>query len=420
MSTSDQHPSVLGRRAVLKGAGVLGLAAAGVRPAPDAAADQFASVILPPDIGQSERQVYIRETGHTLRGSMLDYWRATGGAHIYGNPISEPFASFDGYYSQAFERAVFQYRWEFQDTEDPIMRLMPIGRYAFERERGALARTGRRIGGGGDRRKGLWRALDPGGGAVQRALDAGGFFDESTGHTVSGAFAEWYWANEGAFYLGSPLSQPLHERGTVVQYFEGGLLARDTNDVVRLVPLARELARDLGIDTTPVDRGKLPHYDETLFIEAPNPNPIGDPWAAGRRWIEISIGQQTLWAYQGWTPVLQTLVSTGLSPNDTPTGLFHIRLKFPKQTMSGFTDSTGEVVGFGDEAPAGVVGATSYEVKDVPDVMYFTITAAALHGAYWHNNFGAKMSHGCVNLPLPVAAWMYGWAPLGTMVWVRD
>ena len=34
----------------------------------------------------------------------------------------------------------------------------------------------------------------------------------------------------------------------------------------------------------------------------------------------------------------------------------------------------------------------------------------ALHGTYWHNNFGMPMSHGCVNLPLDVAAWLYDWA----------
>jgi len=117
--------------------------------------------------------------------------------------------------------------------------------------------------------------------------------------------------------------------------------------------------------------------------------------------------------------VLSTYVSTGLAPNLTQPGIFHVRFKLPKQTMTGFTDNTGEVVSTGTEAPEGT-NATSYEVKDVPNVMYFSLSAEALHGAYWHNNFGNRMSHGCVNLPLEVAAWMYGWAPLGTMVWIHD
>ena len=85
--------------------------------------------------------------------------------------------------------------------------------------------------------------------------------------------------------------------------------------------------------------------------------------------------------------------------------------------MSGFTNSSGEVTAFGTVAPDR--NSAFYEVPDVPDVMYFSVEAAALHGCYWHNNFGYPMSHGCVNLPLDVAAWMYGWAPLGTMVWIH-
>jgi lipoprotein-anchoring transpeptidase ErfK/SrfK len=49
-------------------------------------------------------------------------------------------------------------------------------------------------------------------------------------------------------------------------------------------------------------------------------------------------------------------------------------------------------------------------------VLYFTASGHALHGTYWHNNFGMPMSHGCVNLPLDVAAWLYDWAPIGTRV----
>jgi lipoprotein-anchoring transpeptidase ErfK/SrfK len=47
--------------------------------------------------------------------------------------------------------------------------------------------------------------------------------------------------------------------------------------------------------------------------------------------------------------------------------------------------------------------------------MYF-YSGYALHGAYWHNNFGHPMSHGCVNLPVDVSKWMFEWAPIGTMV----
>ena len=64
----------------------------------------------------------------------------------------------------------------------------------------------------------------------------------------------------------------------------------------------------------------------------------------------------------------------------------------------------------------GVLGGEYYNVPDVPDVLYFTDRGHAIHGTYWHSNFGAPMSHGCVNLPVDVADWMYQWSTLGMRV----
>ena len=357
-------------------------------------------------------------TGHTLRGSMLDYWRANGGGAVYGNPISEPFASNDGYYSQAFERAVFQFRPEYVDTEDPIIRLAPIVPAVLADRLTGSARTGRRVNGGGDRRASSWRPLAQNGKTATRAINAGGFVDAVTGHSVTGDFLAWYAGHEGGFYLGSPVSEQRQERGATAQYFEGGQLIQGSDGQFRLTEIVKENASQLGIDTTRVDQGGLPDYDESLFWTADNPNPAGDPSTPGRRWVEVSINDQQLWAYQSGTVVLTTLVSTGLAPNVTSPGVFHVRLKYPSQTMQGFTSSTGEVVGFGTTATS--AGEIPYTVKDVPNVMYFSLSAEALHGTYWHNNFGNPMSHGCVNLPLDVAAWMYGWAGLGTLVWIHE
>lgn len=411
------------RRQFLAGAGA-SLAAAGLARSGRAAsaasansAENLDAVEWPPDIGQTELQVYVPETGHTIRGTMLDYWRANGGAAVYGNPISEPFGSQDGYYSQAFERAIFQYRPEYRWTEEPIVRLMPIGQLALEAHGGNAAVAGRRDLGGGDRRHLVWRPQPADSRSARRATGDGGVYDETTGHTITGDFLSWYEAHEGEFYLGRPLSQTFDFRGQRAQYYEGGLLVRQANGRVRLASLGSEMARPLRIDTSPVKRNGLPRCSEELFATAPNPYPVGDPATPGRHWIEVSLDQQYLWARQGNTVVLESYVSTGLAPNTTDPGLFHVRLKYPSQTMSGFTNSSGEVTGFGTVAPDR--NSSFYEVPDVPNVMYFSVEAAALHGCYWHNNFGYPMSHGCVNLPLDVAAWMYGWAPLGTMVWIH-
>ena len=65
---------------------------------------------------------------------------------------------------------------------------------------------------------------------------------------------------------------------------------------------------------------------------------------------------------------------------------------------------------------SGVIDDEAYNVPDVPWVMYFDDLGDALHGTYWHNNFGTPMSNGCVNQPMDVAKFMYGWAPIGTPV----
>ena len=125
------------------------------------------------------------------------------------------------------------------------------------------------------------------------------------------------------------------------------------------------------------------------------------PQQGGDKEIVVSLSAQTLWAYEGGGLVLSTLVSTGTAETPettTPIGHFTVLTKYDVQTMEG------------------TINGEPYRVEDVPYVMYFDDLGDALHGAYWHSNFGTPMSHGCVNLPLDVAEWLYGWAAIGTPV----
>ncbi len=389
------------------------------------AVDQLANVELPGDLGQTGFQVWIPETGHTIRGYMLDYWRANGAASVYGNPITEPFASIDGRYSQAFENGVFEFIPELVWTDAPSVELMPVSAPVLNERVGEFRRDGRRAGGGGDRRSYAYSDQAPDSSTAISAVNSGGYYSEATAQTVTGDFYDWYASHEGFSYLGNPITQPLEERGGVVQYFDGGALYRGKGDAVSLLPIVAEQSRKLGLDTAKVEQGDLPVYDEQFFWTANNPNPLGDPYASGRKWIEVSISQQTLWAYQGSTMISSTYVSTGIEPNHTEQGLFHVRYKLEKQDMAGATDENGAVVAMGQEAANAAdsgeaAGQTGYVVEDVPNVMYINQDAEALHGAYWHNNFGTPMSHGCINLPVDFSAFLYGWAPLGTMVWVHE
>lgn len=74
---------------------------------------------------------------------------------------------------------------------------------------------------------------------------------------------------------------------------------------------------------------------------------------------------------------------------------------------------------------AGGQGADYYNLPNVPYVMYY-YRDFGLHGAYWHNNFGHTMSHGCVNMRQIDAKVIFEWADgpsggsLGTEVSVCD
>ncbi|MGE3797725.1 MAG: SH3 domain-containing protein [Thermomicrobiales bacterium] len=120
------------------------------------------------------------------------------------------------------------------------------------------------------------------------------------------------------------------------------------------------------------------------------------------RWVEVDLSSQYMRVYQGTTLIAGTYVSTGRYGFDTPIGTYRTWLKYTSQTMTG------------------CIQGECYVVPNVPWVQYFTYEGHALHGAYWHNNFGARMSHGCVNLPVPFSEWLYYWLPMGSRVVVKQ
>lgn len=112
----------------------------------------------------------------------------------------------------------------------------------------------------------------------------------------------------------------------------------------------------------------------------------------GEKWIEVDLSEQKLRAWEGNSLFLETLISSGKSLTPTIKGEFRIWSKFHYAKMSG-----------------GVRGTPSYYyLPNVPYIMYF-YKDYALHGTYWHNNFGTPMSRGCVNLPIPMAEKLYYW-----------
>lgn len=148
--------------------------------------------------------------------------------------------------------------------------------------------------------------------------------------------------------------------------------------------------------------GAAPAEIPALAPEAtPTPTPITEPLGQGvpdgRHWVEVDISDQTLTAWQGDTPVLKTQVSTGKPGHETVTGTFYVRNKLRYEHMVG----------------------PDYDTPDVPWTMYF-YAGYAIHGAYWHNNFGRPVSHGCVNMRVNEAEALFQWASVGLEVVVHD
>lgn len=119
--------------------------------------------------------------------------------------------------------------------------------------------------------------------------------------------------------------------------------------------------------------------------------------STGTKTIKVDLSSQHLYAYEGDRVVMDFPVSTG-KWHLTPTGTFNIWIKLRYTRMTGGS------------------GADYYNLPNVPYVMFFSNADTpksdgySIHGAYWHNNFGHPMSHGCINMRIADAGELFAWA----------
>jgi hypothetical protein len=120
-----------------------------------------------------------------------------------------------------------------------------------------------------------------------------------------------------------------------------------------------------------------------------------EPW---KKWIEIRLADQSLTAYEDAAVVRTAKISSGIPGGEntrTPTGTFTIQIKVAAVHMGD-----GRIT----------ADPLAYELPGVPWVSYFELEhGVALHGTYWHNDFGRPRSHGCINLAPDDALWLYRW-----------
>jgi lipoprotein-anchoring transpeptidase ErfK/SrfK len=149
--------------------------------------------------------------------------------------------------------------------------------------------------------------------------------------------------------------------------------------------------------------GWIAGSDVRVSTTAPAPEGVGP----GQRWIDVDTDQQIVTAYEGTTPVYVTLISSGRrGPSATIKGSFRIWVKVAAIAMDN-TDEQEET-GAADAGPDAGEGPKLFSLHDVPWTQFF-YENFALHGVYWHNGFGNRRSHGCVNLSPRDARWFYEW-----------
>jgi lipoprotein-anchoring transpeptidase ErfK/SrfK len=160
-----------------------------------------------------------------------------------------------------------------------------------------------------------------------------------------------------------------------------------TEEATLAVPATQEVP---SVEPTWSGTLGMEFVNDTPTVQAPAPDYAA---GAGEHWIDVNLSQQTVYAYAGDSVVNSFLVSTGTWLHPTVTGRYHVYTKLRYTDMSG----------------------PDYYLPNVPYTMYF-FKGYGLHGTYWHHNFGTPMSHGCVNLSIPDAEWLYNFSSVGTLV----
>jgi lipoprotein-anchoring transpeptidase ErfK/SrfK len=132
------------------------------------------------------------------------------------------------------------------------------------------------------------------------------------------------------------------------------------------------------------------------LIPAEELTPLSPAVPPGSKKLEVNLREQILVAYEMDEPVYMARVATGARFStgnySTPPGWHMTFHKRPSRHMA-----------------RGNLAANGYDLPGVPWNSYITESGIAIHGTYWHNNFGRPRSHGCINLTPKAAKWVYRW-----------
>jgi hypothetical protein len=189
--------------------------------------------------------------------------------------------------------------------------------------------------------------------------------------------------------LETPFAWVLDTTGVYTSEYPGGPPSEATGRVPLRYELVNIFAEGMdaeGLTWYLIGPGQWIHQHFVSMVK-----PVERPEGVSGHWVAIDLFEQTLVAYDGDTPVYATLISSGVEAWSTNEGLFKIWARLPMDGMSGATG-----------APE------AYALQSIPWVQYFD-GSISLHGTYWHDLFGYRHSHGCVNMTISDAKWVYEW-----------
>ncbi|MBN2723220.1 MAG: L,D-transpeptidase [Deltaproteobacteria bacterium] len=125
--------------------------------------------------------------------------------------------------------------------------------------------------------------------------------------------------------------------------------------------------------------------DASVAFKIPSQNPNVKP---DEQWIDVDLDENIVYARKGSKVVRVMLSSTS---DETPSGIFRIYWKTVWQTFDRQRQKD------------------AYFLEAVPFVMYFK-ESFGFHGAYWHDEFGRIKTHGCINLSIADAKWLFNFS----------
>ncbi len=365
---------------------------------------------------------FIADTGHTVKGELATAWRERGGARILGNPLSEQFEK-SGVTSQIFQHAVV----DIDRSGDVTLRKLntELAAAAFANDPAFLptppslgtttlvtASDGLRI-----------RARPGTDGDIITVIAENTEFIAAQGDHrdwVPG-YADGFSGWVSSEYLKEPQALPeLAKEEWLIDVWQGAALS-DTN--LRAAPqMSSAVVRPVGygeqiIVVDWVDGEKVIDidgiwaqtseggflYGRDLGRSAPvQPTPLPPQAPRIGKWIDIHLTQQLLVAYEGQRAIRTVVITSGKPGWETPEGIYKINTRVANETMD-----------------SGAIGAEEfYKLEDVLFTQYFTDKGHALHFAWWKTKetIGRPGSHGCINLLLDDARFIWEWADIGTVV----